>query len=207
MIGKLKGIVDSYGEDFVILDVGGVGYQVQCSARTLHELPASGQPAVLSIETYVREDQIRLFGFSTDVEREWFRLLQTVQGVGAKVALSVLSTLKPADLASAIAMRDKASVARTPGVGPKVAERIVTELKDKAPAYANLDPAVVRLSGQVDEKRAPQPVADAVSALVNLGYGQPQAAAAIAAAAREAGEGTDAARLIRLGLRELARSA
>ena len=207
MIGKLKGIVDSYGEDFVILDVGGVGYQVQCSARTLHELPASGQPAVLSIETYVREDQIRLFGFSTDVEREWFRLLQTVQGVGAKVALSVLSTLKPAELASAIAMRDKASVARTPGVGPKVAERIVTELKDKAPAYANLDPAVVRLSGQVDEKRAPQPVADAVSALVNLGYGQPQAAAAIATAAREAGEGTDAARLIRLGLRELARSA
>jgi Holliday junction DNA helicase RuvA len=207
MIGKLKGIVDSYGEDFVILDVGGVGYQVQCSARTLHELPASGQPAVLSIETYVREDQIRLFGFSSDVEREWFRLLQTVQGVGAKVALSVLGTLKPGELASAIAMRDKASVARTPGVGPKVAERIVTELKDKAPAYANLDPAVVRLSGQVDEKRAPQPVADAVSALVNLGYGQPQAAAAIAAAAREAGEGPDAAKLIRLGLKELARSA
>ena len=190
MIGKLKGIVDSYGEDFVILDVGGVGYQVQCSARTLQELPASGQPAVLSIETYVREDQIRLFGFTTDVEREWFRLLQTVQGVGAKVALSVLGTLKPAELASAIAMRDKAMVARTPGVGPKVAERIVTELKDKAPAYADLDPAVVRLSGQVDEQRAPQPVADAVSALVNLGYGQPQAAAAIAAAAREAGEGT-----------------
>jgi Holliday junction DNA helicase RuvA len=206
MIGKLKGIVDSYGEDFVILDVGGVGYQVQCSARTLQELPGSGQPAVLSIETYVREDQIRLFGFTSDVEREWFRLLQTVQGVGARVALSVLGTLKPAELASAIAMRDKAMVARTPGVGPKVAERIVTELKDKAPAYADLDPAVVRLSGQVDERRAPQPVADAVSALVNLGYGQPQAAAAIAAAAREAGEATDAAKLIRLGLKELARS-
>jgi Holliday junction DNA helicase RuvA len=206
MIGKLKGIVDSYGEDFVILDVGGVGYQVQCSARTLRELPASGQPATLAIETYVREDQIRLFGFTSDVEREWFRLLQTVQGVGARVALSVLGTLKPGELASAIAMRDKAMVARTPGVGPKVAERIVTELKDKAPAYADLDPAVIRLSGAVDEKRAPQPFADAVSALVNLGYGQPQAAAAIAAAAREAGEGTDAARLIRLGLKELARS-
>jgi Holliday junction DNA helicase RuvA len=206
MIGKLKGIVDTYGEDFVILDVGGVGYQVQCSARTLQELPASGQPAVLSIETYVREDQIRLFGFTSDVEREWFRLLQTVQGVGARVALSVLGTLKPAELASAIALRDKAMVARTPGVGPKVAERIVTELKDKAPAYADLDPAVVRLSGAVDDRRAPQPVADAVSALVNLGYGQPQAAAAIAAAAREAGEGSDAARLIRLGLKELARS-
>jgi holliday junction DNA helicase RuvA len=206
MIGKLKGIVDTYGEDFVILDVGGVGYQVQCSTRTLQELPASGQPAVLSIETYVREDQIRLFGFTSDVEREWFRLLQTVQGVGARVALSVLGTLRPAELASAIALRDKATVARTPGVGPKVAERIVTELKDKAPAYADLDPAVVRLSGAVDDRRAPQPVADAVSALVNLGYGQPQAAAAIAAAAREAGEGSDAARLIRLGLKELARS-
>jgi Holliday junction DNA helicase RuvA len=168
-------------------------------------LPGVGQPATLSIETYVREDQIRLFGFGTDVEREWFRLLQTVQGVGAKVALSVLGTLKPADLASAIAMRDKAMVARTPGVGPKVAERIVTELKDKAPAYADLDPAVIRLSGAVEERRAPQPVVDAVSALVNLGYGQPQAAAAIAAAARNAGEGADAARLIRLGLKELAK--
>jgi Holliday junction DNA helicase RuvA len=207
VIGKLKGLIDSYGEDYVILDVGGAGYQVHCASRTLQALPVPGEAAVLSIETYVREDQIRLFGFSTDVEREWFRLLQTVQGVGAKVALSVLGTLKPGELASAIAMRDKAAVARTPGVGPKVAERIVTELKDKAPAYANLDPAVVRLSGQVDDKRAPQPVADAVSALVNLGYGQPQAAAAIAAAAREAGEGTDAAKLIRLGLKELARSA
>ena len=205
MIGKLKGLIDSYGEDFVIVDVGGVGYVVHCSARTLQALPAPGEPAVLAIETYVREDQIRLFGFRSDVEREWFRLLQTVQGVGAKVALSVLCTLKPADLASAIALRDKAAVARTPGVGPKVAERIVTELKDKAPAYADLDPAVVRLSGQVDERRAPQPVADAVSALVNLGYGQPQAAAAIAAAAREAGDGAETARLIRLGLKELSR--
>src|SRR6516225_2540431 len=154
MIGKLKGIIDSYGEDFIVLDVNGVGYLVQCSARTLQELPGVGQPITLSIETYVREDQIRLFGFRTDVEREWFRLLQTVQGVGAKVALSVLGTLKPADLASAIAMRDRAMVARTPGVGPKVAERIVTELKDKAPAYADLDPAVIRLSGAVEERRA-----------------------------------------------------
>jgi Holliday junction DNA helicase RuvA len=205
MIGKLKGIIDSYGEDFVILDVGGVGYQVHCSARTLQELPASGQPAMLSIETYVREDQIKLFGFVSDVEREWFRLLQTVQGVGAKVALSVLGTLKPAELASAIAMRDKAMVARTPGVGQKVAERIVTELKDKAPAYADLDPAVVRLSGALEDKRAPRPVADAVSALVNLGYGHPQAAAAIAAAARSEGEDADVSKLIRLGLKELAK--
>ena len=205
MIGKLKGLIDSYGEDFIILDVNGVGYLVHCSARTLQELPAMGQGATLSIETYVREDQLRLFGFMSDVEREWFRLLQTVQGVGAKVALSVLGTLKPADLATAIAMRDKAMVARAPGVGPKVAERIVTELKDKAPAYAGLDPAVVRLSGAVEEKRAPQPISDAVSALVNLGYGRPQAASAVAAAARSAGEGADAANLIRLGLKELAK--
>ena len=205
MIGKLKGVIDSYGEDFVILDVNGVGYVVHCSARTLQALPAQGEPAVLAIETHVREDQIRLFGFTSDVEREWFRLLQTVQGVGTRVALSVLGTLKPGDLATAVAMRDKATVARSPGVGPKVAERIVTELKDKAPAYASVDPAVIRLSGAIEQKMAPRPLADAVSALINLGYGQPQAAAAIAAAAREAGEGADAARLIRLGLRELAR--
>ncbi len=205
MIGKLKGLIESYGEDSVILDVNGVGYEVHCSARTLQELPGAGQPATLSIETHVREDQIRLFGFVTEIEREWFRLLQTVQGVGAKVALSVLATLKASELASAIAMRDKAMVARAPGVGPKVAERIVTELKDKAPAYTNVDPALVRLSGALDDKRAPAPVTDAVSALVNLGYGQAQAAAAIAAASRSAGEGAEATTLIRLGLRELAK--
>ena len=205
MIGKLRGVVDSYGEDFVILDVGGVGYVVHCSARTLQALPAAGEGATLAVETHVREDQIRLFGFASEAEREWFRLLQTVQGVGTRVGLSVLSTLKPAALASALALRDKAAVARAPGVGPKVAERIVTELKDKAPVFANVDPAVARLSGAVDEKRAPQPLADAVSALVNLGYGQPQAAAAVAAAVREAGENAEVARLIRLGLRELAK--
>ena len=205
MIGKLKGIIDSYSEDAVILDVNGVGYLVHCSARTLQELPRVGEAATLSIETHVREDQIRLFGFLTDIEREWFRLLQTVQGVGAKVALSVLGTLKPADLASAIAMRDKAMVARTPGVGPKVAERIVTELKDKAPAFANVDPALVNLSGAIDDQRAPRPVTDAISALVNLGYGQPQAAAAIASASRSAGEHAETAQLIRLGLKELSK--
>ncbi|RAI32881.1 Holliday junction branch migration protein RuvA [Rhodoplanes serenus] len=205
MIGKLKGVVDSYGEDCVVIDVHGVGYVVHCSARTLQALPAAGELATLAIETHVREDQIRLFGFQSDVEREWFRLLQTVQGVGTKVALAVLSTLPPADLANAVALRDKAMVARAPGVGPKVAERIVTELKDKAPAYADIDPAVARLSGAVEDRRAPQAVADAVSALVNLGYGQPQAAAAVAAAVKSAGDGADAAKLIRLGLKELAR--
>jgi Holliday junction DNA helicase RuvA len=205
MIGKLKGVIDSYGEDYVIVDVHGVGYQVHCSARTLQSLPAQGEAATLAIETHVREDQIRLFGFASDLEREWFRLLQTVQGVGVKVALAVLSTLRPSELANAIALRDKAAIARTPGVGTKVAERIVSELKDKTPAFSDIDPAVVRLSAAVDEDRAPGPVRDAVSALVNLGYGQPQAAAAIAAAAREAGEGADTARLIRFGLKELAK--
>jgi Holliday junction DNA helicase RuvA len=203
MIGKLKGIIDSYGEDFIVIDVNGVGYLVHCSARTLQALPAAGQPVTLAIETHVREDQIRLFGFLADVEREWFRLLQTVQGVGTRVALAVLSTLTPGDLASAIALRDKTAVARTPGVGPKVAERIVTELKDKAPAYSDVDPAVIRLSGAVEDKRAPRPIADAVSALVNLGYGQPQAAAAVAAAARSVGDEADVSSLIRLGLKEL----
>jgi len=205
MIGKLKGVIDSYGEDHVILDVNGVGYVVHCSARTLQALPRPGEPATLSIETYVREDQLKLYGFASDAEREWFRLLQTVQGVGAKSALAVLGTLTPAELGNAIAMRDKAAVARTPGVGAKVAERIVTELKDKAPAFAAVDPAAAQLAGALDDSRAPQPVRDAVSALVNLGYGQPQAAAAIAAAARAAGENAETAQLIRLGLKELAK--
>jgi Holliday junction DNA helicase RuvA len=205
MIGKLKGIVDSYGEDYILLDVNGVGYQVHCSARTMQAMPSPGEAATLSIETYVREDQIKLFGFTSDSEREWFRLLQTVQGVGAKVALSVLGTLKTSELATAISMRDKATVQRSPGVGAKVAERIVSELKDKVPAFATIDPAAVHLAGALDEKRAPRPVMDAVSALINLGYGQPQAAAAIAAAARNVGDAADTATLIRQGLKELAR--
>lgn len=205
MIGKLKGIIDSFGEDYVILDVQGVGYQVHCAARTLQALPSPGEAVTLSIETYVREDQIKLFGFRGDTEREWFRLLQTVQGVGAKVALAVLSTLPPTDLANAIALRDKAAVARTPGVGPKVAERIVSELKDKAPGFADVDPAVVHLAGAIDERRAPRPVSDAISALVNLGYGHPQAAAAIASASRSAGDAAETAQLIRLGLKELSK--
>ena len=194
-----------HGVDFVILDVGGVGYQVHCSARTMQALPSAGEPATLSIETYVRADQIKRSASASDSEREWFRLLQTVQGVGAKVALSVLGTLTVSELASAVAMRDKATVSRSPGVGAKVAERIVTELKDKVPAFADIDPAAVHLAGALDEKRAPRPVMDAVSALVNLGYGQPQAAAAIAAATRNVGEGADVAMLIRQGLKELAR--
>lgn len=205
MIGKLRGIVDSYGEDWVILDVGGVGYVVSCSTRTLAALPRAGEAATLAIETYVREDQLKLFGFTADLEREWFRLLQTVQGVGTKVALAILSTMKASDLATAIALGDKAAVSRAPGVGPKVAQRIVTELKDKAPAFTDIAPDIAKLQGDLGDKRAPAPVADAVSALINLGYGQAQASAAVATALREAGEGADTARLIRLGLKELAR--
>ena len=205
MIGKLKGIVDSYSDDFVIIDVGGVGYEVFCSVRTLQALPSIGEAATLSIETYVREDAIKLYGFATDLEREWFRLLQTVQGVGAKVALSVLGLFKPGDLATAIALQDKAALARAPGVGKRVAERIATELRDKAPAWSSADPNVVRLQDQIAERRAPQPVADAVSALVNLGYQPVQASAAIAFASRSAGESATTELLIRLGLKELVR--
>ncbi len=207
MIGKLKGVIDSYGPDWVIVDVQGVGYLVHCSTHTLQALPAAGEAAAIAIETYVREQEIRLFGFTGDVEREWFRLLLTVQGVGTRVALAILGTLKPGDLASAIALQDKAMVARAPGVGPKVAQRICTELQDKAPALtgmAGADPAVARLQAELGEKAAPQPVADAVSALVNLGYGQMQASAAVAAALRDADENADTAALIRLGLKELA---
>jgi Holliday junction DNA helicase RuvA len=205
MIGKLKGTVDSFGPDSVILDVHGVGYLVHCSSRTLEALPRPGEAAVLSIETHVREQEIKLFGFASDLEREWFRLLLLVQGVGAKVALSVLGTLRPGDLASAIALQDKAMIARSPGVGPKVAARICTELKDKAPALSGLDSNVVRLQADLGDKVAPRPAAEAVSALVNLGYAQVQASAAIAAAMQEAGDGAETARLIRLGLRELSR--
>ncbi|MBS7705314.1 Holliday junction branch migration protein RuvA [Chelatococcus asaccharovorans] len=205
MIGKLKGLVDSYGEDFVIIDVGGVGYVVHCSTRTLQNLPPAGEAATLAIETHVREDMIRLYGFRSDAEREWFRILQTVQGVGAKVALAILSVLDPGALGTAIAMADKTAVARAPGVGPKLAARLVAELKDKAPAFGAVDPIVASLAVAVEDRRAPQPAADAISALVNLGYGQPQAAAAIAAAMRQGGDDAPTATLIRLGLKELAR--
>lgn len=206
MIGKLRGVIDAYGEDFVVVDVHGVGYVVHCSARTLQSLPPAGEAATISIETHVREQEIKLFGFTSDLEREWFRILQSVQGVGAKVALAVLSTLKPAELANAIALGDKTAVARTQGVGPKLAARIVAELKDKAPAFATVDPSVVKLQGELSDRRAPQPVADAVSALVHLGYGEIQASAAVAAAVRATGEdNAPVETLIRLGLKELAR--
>ncbi len=206
MIGKLKGIVDEIGEDHCIVDVAGVGYVAHCSARTLSALPEPGSPVTLFIETYVREDMIRLYGFQSTLEREWFRLLQNnVQGVGAKVALSVLSTLSPSELANAIALKDAAMIARSPGVGKKVAERIVTELKSKAPAFAGDAAATIGLSQDLGEGTAAAPVSDAVSALANLGYSRDIAAGAVAAALKSAGEGADAGTLIRLGLKELSR--
>lgn len=205
MIGKLKGVVDEIADDHVILDVHGVGYVAFCSARTLGNLPSQGEAAILLIETYVREDVLRLYGFGTVLEREWFRLLQNVQGVGAKVALAVLGTLTPSELANAIALRDIAMVSRAPGVGKKVAERIVTELKNKAPAFAGEATANIGLKQEIGEGVASTAVSDAVSALSNLGYSRDQAANAVASALREAGEDAASAKLIRLGLKELAR--
>ena len=203
MIGKLKGIVDGTGEDWIILDVQGVGYQVHCSPRTMSALPANGEATSLSIETHVRETEIKLYGFDSDLERNWFRLLQNVQGVGAKVALAILGTLSPGDLASAIALQDKAMVARAPGVGPKVAQRIVSELKDKAPALSGDTSGTIGLQQEIGEGVAGSAVQDAVSALTNLGYSGQQASAAVGAAMKQAGEDANSATLIRLGLKEL----
>ena len=206
MIGKLKGVVDEIGEDHCLVDVHGVGYVAYCSTRTLAALPAPGEAIVLYIETYVREDMIRLYGFGSALEREWFLLLlNNVQGVGAKVALAILSTLSPSDLANAIALKDIAMVSRAPGVGKKVAERIVTELKNKAPAFAGSASGTIGLKQELGEGVAPAPVADAVSALTNLGYSRDVAATAVAHAVKAAGDGADSAKLIRLGLKELAR--
>lgn len=203
MIGKLKGLVDSVGEDWVLIDVGGVGYEVSCSPRTLAALPGVGEPVALAIETYVREDQIRLFGFSSDEERAWFRLLQSVQGVGAKVALAILGTLPPNELASAVALQDKAQLTRAPGIGPKVAQRIVSELKDKGAVIAAIDPGIAVLADKIGTGRKSSAVTDAVSALTNLGYASSEASAAVAHAMKEAGEAAKAEELIRIGLKEL----
>ncbi|CAN7274325.1 Holliday junction branch migration protein RuvA [Mesorhizobium sp. LjRoot246] len=206
MIGKLKGTLDEIDEDHCLIDIHGVSYVAYCSARTLAALPSPGEAVVLFIETYVREDMLRLYGFQSQLEREWFRLLMNnVPGVGAKVALAILSTLAPPDLANAIALRDIAMVSRAPGVGKKVAERIVTELKNKAPAYAGTASGTIGLKQELGDGVASAPITDAVSALVNLGYSRDTAANAVAAALKTAGEDADAPKLIRFGLKELAR--
>jgi len=203
MIGKLKGIIDSQGEDFVILDVQGVGYIVHCSGRMLQKLPRPGEAATLAIETQMREDSIKLFGFISETDRHWFRLLLTVQGVGAKVALAIQTVLDAAELAAAISCQDKAAISRAPGVGPKLAARIVSELKDKAVPPGTSGMAGVWLAGLDGGKAAA--AQDALSALVNLGYGRSQAMAAVAASVAALGEDAPASELIRQGLKELAR--
>jgi holliday junction DNA helicase RuvA len=200
MIGKLSGIVDSLAPDHAILDVAGVGYLVQCPSSTLARLQA-GAAASLMIETRITDETIKLYGFFSAEEREWFRLLQTVQNVGARVALSVLSTLNSRELERALALGDKAVIGRAQGVGPKLALRIVTELKDKAPS--------MMLRGNSDAPaslpRASGPEADALSALVKLGYSQGQAAESVARAARELGDTAGADMLIRESLRAMGR--
>jgi Holliday junction DNA helicase RuvA len=204
MIGKLRGLVDSVGKDWVIVDVSGVGYEVYCPSRTLSQLPPKGQQVTLTIETYVREDAIKLFGFLGDAERSWFRLLQNVQGVGAKVALSVLGVLEPHELANAIALQDKAQVGRAPGVGPKVAQRIVSELRDKAPGLLATGEIGVKMTG-VPRPGQVSSVSDAISALVNLGYSISDATIAIATVSEKLGENVKTEELIRQGLKELAK--
>ena len=211
MIGKLRGLVDEVDDDHMILDVGGVGYLVHASARTLGRLPGRGEAVALMIETVVREDAILLYGFHEQAERDWFRLLNTVQGVGARHALAILSVLPPDQLAQAVAAQDKQSVSRANGVGPKLAGRITAELKDKAgtialgPAAgagggatgssAGAEGAAVAVGGDVSE--------DAVSALTNLGYRRTEAFTAVAAASRRLGPDAGLQSLITEGLKEL----
>jgi Holliday junction DNA helicase RuvA len=203
MIAKLKGRIDATGADWLVIDVNGVGYHVFCSSRTLSALPGTGEFAEVFTEMLVTQDDIRLVGFASVTEREWFRLLQSVQGVGTKVALAILSTLSTPEIGNAIALQDKAMIGRANGVGKKLAERIVLELKDKAPAFQPIDASLAKLAVELD---APKPTAatDAVSALVNLGYGQAQAGAAVSAAMKKAGDDQPTEKLIRLALKELA---
>jgi Holliday junction DNA helicase RuvA len=204
MIGKLRGKVDAIGESHCIIDVNGVGYEVQASARALRAMTIGGE-VTLTIDTHVREDAIRLYGFASEVERNWFRTLQSVQGVGSKVALGVLGVLAPQELANAIAIGDWAAVGQTPGVGKKIAQRIVTELKDKAPALSVAGLNVT--GGGVGEPGSDggHAAAEAISALCNLGYPPAQASQAVALAAKELGDDADTAKLIRSGLKALAR--
>lgn len=203
MIGKLKGLVDGFGEDWVLIDCGGVCYEVFCSSRTLQALPRVGEAAVVFIETIVREDMIRLYGFASEAEKSWFNLLMTVQGVGARVALAILSVLAPAELSSAVALQDKSMIGRANGVGPKLALRVVNELRGKVPAIGAIDAGTLGLQTALGEGVASGTVADAVSALTNLGYSGVQASAAVARVVAREGDDTPTEKLIRLGLREL----
>jgi Holliday junction DNA helicase RuvA len=214
MIGKIAGRIEYRGTDHVLIDVRGVGYIVYVSDRTLAALPRAGEATALYTDLLVREDLLQLFGFTTLAEKEWHRLLMGVQGIGAKASMAVLGTLGPDGVARAIALGDWASVKAAPGVGPKIAQRVVNELKGKAPAMMALGGNEAQVSGSDDGEVietiatpvvAPQSSAqaDALSALGNLGYAPGEAAAAIAEAAG-ANEGADEATLIRAALKLLA---
>ena len=203
MIAKLAGLVDQVGSDSAVIDVGGVGYLAFCSTRTIGNLPPVGAPVTLLIETHVREDHIHLYGFGDPAERDWFRRLTTVQGVGARLALAILSVISPEELGLAILAQDKVALTRADGVGPRLATRIVNELRDKLDSIAAAVSPTTLIGPTRDQESGPN--ADAVSALVNLGYRRAEAFGAVTAAARRLGGAADAAALIRGGLQELAR--
>ncbi|MFC4348143.1 Holliday junction branch migration protein RuvA [Kordiimonas lipolytica] len=212
MIAKLTGLLDSTGEDWAIIDVNGVGYLVHSSSRSLSSLPGRGEAAQMHIETVVREDAITLFGFVDVLERDMFRLLTSVQGVGAKVGLAILSALSPTELQNAIAAQDKTAVSRAKGVGPKVATRIVNELKDKVTGLV-FSPKGVEMGTMGVTKSAPDggsaqsaqqsALEDAVSALVNLGYKRVEAHGAVAKVMGEFGDDADVGKLVPAALKEL----
>lgn len=197
MIAKLRGLLDDTGADWAVIDVAGVGYLVHCSAKTLAALGAAGEACTIFTDLQVSENDMRLLGFAEAAERDWFRLLTQVQGVGSKVALAILSVLAPHDLSTACAQGDAAMVARANGVGPKLAGRIVNELKDKAGAVPDAAPGVMiaRKGGAAS---------DAVSALENLGFKPATASRAVAEAIAELGEGVGEGELIRVALRRAA---
>lgn len=199
MIAKLTGVLDSFGEDWAVIDVSGVGYVVFCSAKTLARMPGVGGQVSVSVETHVREDHIHLYGFADETERDWFRLLTTVQGVGAKVALALLSVMAPDDLAATIGAQDRAALTRAPGVGAKLAARVLVELKDRV-AELTVVRRVDFGAGAGGEDAA---MGDAVSALVNLGYRRTEAFGAVSEAARALGGDAPVEALVRAGLKEL----
>jgi Holliday junction DNA helicase RuvA len=199
MIARLKGIVDSVGPDWAVIDVGGVGYLIYGSSRSLARLGRPGEAVSVHVETHVREDHIHLYGFVDIAERDWFRLLLTVQGVGGKVALAILSALSPDELARAIAAGDRTTLSRAQGVGPKLAARLATELKDKVGGIATAEIAVGAPAALLGAS------GEAISALVNLGYRRFEAEDAIRQARADAGEDAPTAVLVRAGLRVLGR--
>jgi Holliday junction DNA helicase RuvA len=198
MIARLRGVLETSAADHAVIDVGGVGYQVAASSRTLDALGPIGSEVTIHTEMLVGDDFIRLIGFASASERDWFRLLSSVQGVGSKVALALLSTLETAELQSAIAVEDAAMVARAPGVGPKLASRIVNELKDKVGGIAIA-------SGTAAVPAAGSASSDAVSALLNLGFKPVEANAAVAAAQAELGADAGLDALVRDALKKAAR--